>query len=190
MKPAKPRKLITALALPLAAAVWLLPGLTPVGAAQGGATAAGDSEARPSAVVEAVAHLYFADRRGLLLAAEARVMPRQTDACRRAHWLVSELIRGPRQGGLHTLPPESEVRALFLTPDETAYVDFSAAIQEHHPGGVRSELLSVYAVVNTLILNLPEVSAVKILIEGREVSTLAGHISLAAPLNADMLLIR
>jgi hypothetical protein len=60
----------------------------------------------------------------------------------------------------------------------------------HHPGGVRSELLTVYAVVNTLILNLPEVSAVKILIEGREVSTLAGHIALEDPLNADMLLIR
>ena len=190
MKPAKPHQLITALALLLAAAAWPLAGQTPVWAAQGGPTAAGDPEPRPSIEVEAVAQLYFADRSGLLLAAEARVMPRQADACQRAHWLVTELIRGPRHGGLPTLPPESELRALFLTPDETATVDFSDAVRVHHPGGVRSELLTVYAVVNTLILNLPEVSAVKILIEGREVSTLAGHIALEDPLNADMLLIR
>jgi spore germination protein GerM len=190
MKPAIPYNLTTALAPLVTTAVCLFFGLTPVWAAHGGTVAAGNQEPRPPAAVEGLVHLYFADRGGLLLAAEARVMPRQADVCQRAHWLVTELIRGPQQGGLPTLPPETGLRALFLTPDETAYVDFSAAIQEHHPGGVRSELLSVYAVVNTLILNLPEVSAVKILIEGREVSTLAGHIALTAPLNADMLLIR
>jgi spore germination protein GerM len=175
----------------LLTAVWLLSGAAPAGATQAGPRVSGEpDEARPATAAESVAHLYFVDPQGLLLTSEPRVMPRQADAWQRAQWLVEELTRGPRRGGLPALPPQTELRALFITPDETATVDFSAAIREHHPAGVRSELLSVYAVVNTLILNLPEVSAVRILIEGREAPTLAGHVALTAPLTADMLMIR
>ena len=190
MKPTNAHRFATAPAFLLTAVWLLLSWAAPAGAAQGDPGVPGEPQARAPLVAESVAHLYFADPKGLLLTSEARVMPRQADACQRAHWLVTELMRGPRQGGLPTLPPQAELRALFVTHDETATVDFSAAVREHHPAGVRSELLTVYAVVNTLILNLPEVSAVKILIEGREAVTLAGHIALSAPLNADMLLIR
>jgi spore germination protein GerM len=189
VKPVKPHR-SASVPLVLLTAVWLLlSGVAPAGAAQAVPRVSGEpDEARPAA--ESVAHLYFVDSQGLLLTSEPRVMPRQADAWQRAQWLVAELTRGPRQGGLPALPPQTELRALFITPDETATVDFSAAVREHHPAGVRSELLSVYAVVNTLILNLPEVSAVRILIEGREASTLAGHVALTAPLTADMLMIR
>ena len=40
------------------------------------------------------------------------------------------------------------------------------------------------------ILNIPEIKWVKLLIGGKEVQTLAGHIDLEFPLEADMLLIR
>lgn len=190
MKPANPRKRVSAPALLLTALWLLLFGVALAGAAQGDPDLPGEPGGRAPLAAETVAHLYFADPQGLLLTSEARVMPRQADPRQQAHWLVTELMRGPRHGGLTTLPPQTELRALFVTPDEIATVDFSAAVREHHPDGVRSELLSVYAVVNTLILNLPEVSAVKILIEGREAATLAGHVALTVPLNADMLLIR
>ena len=71
-----------------------------------------------------------------------------------------------------------------------ALVDFSAEIQENHPGGVATELLTVYSIVNSLILNIAEIEVVKILIEGQESLTLAGHIDLQQPFEANMLLIR
>ena len=38
-----------------------------------------------------------------------------------------------------------------------------------------------YAVVNSIILNCPEVSAVQILFGGREIDTLTGHLDMSTP---------
>jgi hypothetical protein len=45
-------------------------------------------------------------------------------------------------------------------------------------------------VVNTLILNIPQIDRVKILVDGNETSTLAGHIDLQYPAKAYMLIVR
>ena len=52
------------------------------------------------------------------------------------------------------------------------------------------ELLTIYSIVNSLILNVPNIKAVKILINGNEAKTLAGHIDLQTAIKANMLLIR
>jgi len=44
------------------------------------------------------------------------------------------------------------------------------------------ELLTVYGLVNTLLVNLPTMAEVQILVEGREADTLAGHVDLRRPL--------
>ena len=43
-------------------------------------------------------------------------------------------------------------------------------------------MFTVYSLVNTLTDNLPAISAVQILVDGREVDTLAGHVDLRRPL--------
>ncbi|MBW2566494.1 MAG: GerMN domain-containing protein [Deltaproteobacteria bacterium] len=53
-----------------------------------------------------------------------------------------------------------------------------------------SELFTIFSVVNTLALNIPEVDAVKILIEGREVKTLAGHMDIRSSFRPDLLMIK
>ena len=58
-----------------------------------------------------------------------------------------------------------------------------------HPGGSMQELLTVYSLVNTLLVNLPTASAVQILIDGREADTLAGHVDLRRPLRKNEALI-
>ena len=51
-----------------------------------------------------------------------------------------------------------------------------------HPGGTVNELLTVYTIVNALTANLPAVTTVQLLVDGREVDTLAGHVDLRRPL--------
>ncbi len=51
-----------------------------------------------------------------------------------------------------------------------------------HTGGSLDEALAVFAIVNALTVNLPDITAVQILIDGKEVDTLAGHIDLRHPL--------
>jgi hypothetical protein len=82
------------------------------------------------------------------------------------------------------------LNALYITPDNVCYVDLSEAVRSQHPGGSNSELLTIYSVVNSLILNIPQIKQVKILIGGNESSTLAGHIDLQDPLRAHLLIIR
>ncbi len=61
-------------------------------------------------------------------------------------------------------------------------MDFTPEIQTMHPGGTTNEILTVYSLVDTLTANLPAVSSVQILVEGKELDTLAGHLDLRRPL--------
>jgi len=44
----------------------------------------------------------------------------------------------------------------------------SESVRENHPGGCKSELMTIYSIVNSLILNVSEIEAVKILIGGNQ----------------------
>jgi spore germination protein GerM len=135
-------------------------------------------------------HLYFADSSGKYLSAEQRIVEQPADIASAARDLVEALIHGPMQEGTRTLPRDAGLRALFVTSDGVAYVDFKADALDSHPGGVEAELLSIFSIVDTLVLNLEEIRQVKFLIGGQEAATLAGHVDIHRPFNADMLWIR
>jgi spore germination protein GerM len=135
-------------------------------------------------------HLYFADDGNAYLKAEARVLDSGTAGRRFGEEVLQALLAGPGQALVRTIPAATELRALYITAERTAYVDLSAAVREDHPGGVQSELLTIYAIVNTLVLNLEDVARVQILIEGNTAQTLAGHIDISRPLTANLLLVR
>ena len=59
-----------------------------------------------------------------------------------------------------------------------------------HPGGTLTELLTVYTIVDALTVNLPGVQSVQILIDGKEVPTLAGHVDLRQPLAKNLGLVQ
>ena len=144
----------------------------------------------PAASQNAVVDLYFADWNNSFLKSEQRTMLQSPDAVSFARDIVEALIKGPQKGLLRTLPEGTVLNALYITPDNVCYVDLSEAVRTHHPGGSNSELLTIYSVVNSLILNIPQIKQVKILIGGNESSTLAGHIDLQDPLKAHLLIIR
>ena len=135
-------------------------------------------------------HLYFSDKDSQFLMAENRVLKSPQDPEFFARSIIEALIKGPQQGLVRTLPAATAIRAIFVTQEGTCFVDLSSAVAEDHPGGIQSELLTIYSIVNSLVLNVPQIKAVKILINGTEAMTLAGHIDLQIPIKANMLLIR
>jgi spore germination protein GerM len=80
------------------------------------------------------------------------------------------------------IPPGTALRAVFITKSGDAYVDLSREARVGHPGGTVDELLTVYTIVNALTVNLPAVTAVQVLVDGKEVDTLSGHVDLRRPL--------
>ncbi|MBU1168042.1 MAG: GerMN domain-containing protein [Proteobacteria bacterium] len=139
--------------------------------------------------VESPVYLYFQDRKLALLCPEERLIAHPETPVEFARTIIEWLIRGPRQGLVRTLPGESVLRALYIH-EETAFVDLSQETCDNHPGGVQTEYLTIVSIANSLILNIPEIKRVKIIIEGRECETLAGHIDISQPFSANMLLVR
>jgi len=88
------------------------------------------------------------------------------------------------------VPEGTTLRAIFLTDRGDAYVDLSGTIVSGHPGGVTNEMLTVYSIVDALTTNLPTISAVQILVDGKEVETLAGHVDLRRPLEKNVALVQ
>jgi hypothetical protein len=84
------------------------------------------------------------------------------------------------------IPAGTTLRALYLTERGEAHVDLSAEASTAHPGGTTNEILTVYAIVNALTVNLPAIANVQLLVDGQEVDTLAGHVDLRRPLQQDL----
>jgi spore germination protein GerM len=80
------------------------------------------------------------------------------------------------------IPTGVALRDVFVTERGDAFVNLSADITAKHPGGSLLEVLTVYTLVNALTVNLPAITRVQILVEGKEVDTLAGHVDLRHPL--------
>jgi spore germination protein GerM len=88
------------------------------------------------------------------------------------------------------IPKGTTLRAFFVTERGDAFVDLSAEVSSAHPGGSLTELLTVHAIVNAVIANLPAVQRVQITVDGKEADTLAGHVDIRRPLVRDASLIR
>jgi hypothetical protein len=139
---------------------------------------------------KSVVSLYFADTDNAFLKSEQRNIPRTSDPAELGRTIIESLIKGPRGELVRTIPEEASLKAFYVTEDGSAFADFNAAIRDKHPGGSSSELLTVYSIVNSLVMNIPEIKRVKILIEGRESMTLAGHMDLRFPFKANSLVVR
>lgn len=128
------------------------------------------------------ARLFYVSQDGTRLQALERDVPFGATPAEQAEALVREQLRPAPEPLLAALPEGTTLRALFLTSSGDAYVDLSREAAANHTGGSLDELFSVYAVVNVLTANLPAIARVQILVEGKEVDSLAGHIDLRHPL--------
>ncbi|MHB8218395.1 MAG: GerMN domain-containing protein [Candidatus Sulfotelmatobacter sp.] len=79
----------------------------------------------------------------------------------------------------HQLPPGSDIRSVYLVDPGLAVIDVNAALADGHRSGVLSEELTVASLIQTLSANVPSISKVKILVEGKQRETLAGHADLS-----------
>jgi spore germination protein GerM len=70
-----------------------------------------------------------------------------------------------------------------MDPNGVAKVNFDKTLSKEHPGGSSAEMLTLYSIVNSLTLNFPQIKRVQILIDGKAVESIAGHISLKQPVS-------
>jgi spore germination protein GerM len=128
------------------------------------------------------ATLFYVSPDGLRLTASERDVVFAEGASEQARRIVEALLEPAPNGLTSAVPQGTALRGVFVGERGDAYVDFNGSLRTNHPGGSASEILTVYAIVSALTVNLPAITSVQILIDGHEVDTLAGHVDLRRPL--------
>lgn len=134
-------------------------------------------------------NIYFVSEDGEGLKAEKRLVKKAApeDEIKEA---LNALIQGPLERGLGSaIPSGVKLKTLKLKGD-MAIADFSAEMITNHPGGSSYEILTVYSIVDTVTLNFPQVKEVMLIVDGKKLETIAGHIDTTAPFTADRSLIK
>ena len=127
--------------------------------------------------------LYFSDSEGEYLVGEKRKILRKNAVQDEAKETILELIKGPSGKLIRTLPPRTELLTLQITDQGVARVSFTPALSKDHPGGSSAEIMTVYSIVNSLSANFPHIRRVQILIDGKPIATIVGHLSLEQPVS-------
>jgi len=136
--------------------------------------------AKPARKIKA--RLFYVDADGLRLTPVERDVIYAERPADQAREIISAQIEAVAEPLVSAIPPATKLRALFVTDKGEAFVDLSGEAQSAHPGGSLNELLTVYTIVDALTANLPAITAVQVLVDGKEVETLAGHVDLRRPL--------
>lgn len=176
------RRVIIAGAIGILLLVWLLFWGVPKWLNRSAAPAA-PAAAQPAVEGRRInATLFFVSADGQSLVAVPREVPFGATPTEQARHIVSAQLGDPPATLFTAIPKGTTLKGVFLSAAGEAFVDLSAEAAANHSGGSLAELFTIYSIVNAVTVSLPSVSTVQILVDGREVETLAGHVDLRHPL--------
>lgn len=124
-----------------------------------------------------------------MLASGSVAVKRQPDGQSQARVILAAML-GDQRVAQTALLKDVRLRELYLDASGTAYVDLASVQQKEIRVSARDELIALYAVVNTLVQNIEEIKHVRVLLDGREAQTLAGHIDLSRAFSKRMDLVK
>lgn len=113
---------------------------------------------------------------------EERKLPRRTAQLAIAEAAVEEFLKGPVGGVISSLPSDAKLLGLYKDTDQILYVDLSDEFRRNFQGDAYTEFFLLKGLYESLISNVPDIQDVKVLIEGKEIETLGGHLYLLYPL--------
>jgi hypothetical protein len=125
--------------------------------------------------------LYVAHDDDGSLRAEAALIPLPSGRQQRAEELLRALLSlYLDKSSTHVLGPGADIRSVFLVDPGVAVIDLNSAFADTHRSGVLVEDLTVASLIHTISTNTPGILKVKILVDGKERDTLAGHADLSS----------
>jgi hypothetical protein len=179
--------------------VWLLFYALPRRYGRGAAEAPASPAAAPAVVPERKinATLYYIAEDGMGLVGMQREVPFGEPVAEQARRIVEAQLAAAPAPLAAAVPEGTTLRAVYVTERDCgeaataacqrdAFVDLSAEARTRHTGGALDELFTIYAIVDAVTVNLPSISRVQILVDGKEVDTLAGHVDLRHPLEKSL----
>lgn len=78
----------------------------------------------------------------------------------------------------HPLGKGTDIKDVYLINYNTVVIDTTPQFADNHPSGILPEEMTLTSLIETLSANLPGISRVKFIVDGKERETLAGHMDL------------
>jgi hypothetical protein len=78
----------------------------------------------------------------------------------------------------HPLARGADIKDVYLINQNTAVIDTTPQFADGHPSGILLEELTLTSLIETLTANVPGITRVKFVVDGKERETLAGHADL------------
>jgi hypothetical protein len=133
-----------------------------------------------------IAKIYFSDPQERFLMPEKRYVFKENDVAAQAKEIVKALLEGSKAGLVNTFPTGVSIRDVKVVDAEIALVNFSKNLTKLHQGGSTAEMATIYSLTNSITQNVPGIKKVKILVEGKELSSIKGHISTRKAFSPDL----
>ena len=133
-----------------------------------------------------IAKIYFSDPQERFLIPEKRYVFKENDTAAQAKEIVKALLEGSKAGLVNTFPAGVSLRDVKVIDAEIALVNFSKSLTKLHQGGSTAEMATIYSLTNSITQNVPAIKKVKILVEGKELSSIKGHISTQKAFSPDL----
>lgn len=125
--------------------------------------------------------LFIAHDEDGTLRAESSQIPLPSGRQQRAEELLRTLLSTYLdKNSPHRLGPGSDIRSVYLVDPGVAVIDINSAFADTHRSGVLVEQLTVASLIQTVAVNTPNLLRIKIVVDGKERETLAGHADLTS----------
>jgi len=122
--------------------------------------------------------VYYPDEQGMKLRAVQKTVKSGSEDKYTA--ALKALLDGTKEKGLTTIvPKQAKIKSVKVQGD-TAFVDFDQNLIKKFIGGSTGEEMLVGSIVNTLT-EFSEIKKVQLLVEGKKIESISGHLDLTKP---------
>lgn len=113
---------------------------------------------------------------------EERKVQRKIAQMAVAEAVIGEFLKGPADARVTVIPKDTKILGLYKGEDGILYIDLSDEFRRNFSSDAVAEFLLLKGLFESLISNVQDITDVKVLVEGREMESLGGHLYLIYPL--------
>jgi hypothetical protein len=123
--------------------------------------------------------MYYPSEERLVM--EERKVKRQASVVATAEEIAAAYLKGPSKGR-SDVPADARVLGVYSGNDGILYLDISDEFRRNFQGDAMTEYLLLKGLYESIISNISGIDDVKILIEGKEIESIGGHLFALYPL--------
>ncbi|MCK4910926.1 MAG: GerMN domain-containing protein [Thermodesulfovibrionales bacterium] len=108
---------------------------------------------------------------------EQRSVPRASSVMDLATVVTGEFLSGPTGRLAGIIPGNVSLNGVYLGDDSVLYIDLSDEFRRNFQGNAVDEYILLKALHKSLMRNVYQIEGIKLLVDGKEVDSIGGHLS-------------